>query len=443
MLRVGMSSAPPDPVIRALAFVRHLPFVMRIFSAVVFALGLQTKTSSAAGWPQFLGPDRSGIASDSEPSIERSFPSSGPVILWKKPLGTGFAGPVVTGGKVIVCHRVDDEVNIEALDAMTGKEVWKTSYKTNYRDSFGFDNGPRACPTVADGKVFVHGAEGILTALDLASGKALWAYDTVKELESPQGYFGRACAPLYHDGKVILTPGGRNEKGPAGVIALNAKDGSLAWQSVDDESAYSSPVVRMSTPPTMVCWMRNQLVLCNAADGKVLDSMRWRSEMDASVNASVPVWGIDDRFFITASYGVGGAMFKVDANAKLTKVWAHEETIDSHYSTPVFHRGHLYGFHGRQEQGQTLRCVSAEDGKVKWESPQVKGGTLLLVKETLVVVTESGELWLVEESPQAFNLLATAQILRAGHRSYPALSNGILYARDGKGMVAVDLRAAK
>ena len=76
-----------------------------------------------------------------------------------------------------------------------------------------------------------------------------------------------------------------------------------------------------------------------------------------------------------------------------------------------------------------------------WESPQVHGGTLLLVKETLVVVTEAGELWLVEATPQTFHQVATAQILRAGHRSYPALSDGILYARDGRQMVAVDLRA--
>ena len=134
-------------------------------------------------------------------------------------------------------------------------------------------------------------------------------------------------------------------------------------------------------------------------------------------------------------------MFKQTSALKLEKRWNKEESLDCHYGTPILSRGHLYGFHGRQEQGQTLRCVRAEDGKVVWESPQVKGGTLLLVKDTLAVVTESGELWLVEATPQSFNQLATGQILRAGHRSYPSLSNGILYARDGKGMVAVDLRA--
>lgn len=394
----------------------------------------------AADWPQLLGPERSGIADEREKAVTQSLPSEGPVIMWKKPLGTGFAGPVVAGGKVIVCHRLGDEVNIEALDAQTGKEMWKTTYATNYRDSFGFDNGPRACPTVADGKVFIHGAEGLVAALALEDGKKLWAFDTVKELGSGQGFFGRACAPLFYKGRVIVTPGGRNAAGAAGVIALDADTGKLAWQSVEDEAAYSAPVVRESATPTLLCWMRNHLFLCDAADGKVLDSVRWRSEMDASVNASVPVWGTEDRFFISACYGVGGAVFKATPT-KLEKLWSKENALDCHYGTALFAHGHLYGFHGRQEQGQTLRCISATDGAVKWESPQVPGGSLLLVGDTLVVVTEGGELWLVAATPQSFQQLAVAQILRAGHRSFPAFSNGVLYARDGRQMVAVDLRA--
>ena len=87
-----------------------------------------------------------------------------------------------------------------------------------------------------------------------------------------------------------------------------------------------------------------------------------------------------------------------------------------------------------------MRCISAADGKVMWESERARGGMLILIKETLAVVTESGELWLVEAKADKFNQVATAQILKAGHRSFPAFANGILYARDGSGMVAVSLK---
>jgi outer membrane protein assembly factor BamB len=125
---------------------------------------------------------------------------------------------------------------------------------------------------------------------------------------------------------------------------------------------------------------------------------------------------------------------------ELKQIWTGEGALDCHYGTPVCYGRHLYGFHGRQEQGQSLRCIQVADGKSLWESPRVPGGGLIRVKDTLVMVTEAGELWLVAATPEKFNQLASAQILRAGHRSFPALANGILYARDGKELVAVDLK---
>jgi outer membrane protein assembly factor BamB len=419
---------------------RHSESVIRIFGCA-FAVS-SSLTIYAADWPQFQGLKRDGIADESEAAVTHSFPSAGPKLLWKKVLGTGFAGPVVAEGKVIVTHRIGDEVNVEALDPASGKGIWKFSYITDYRDSFGFDNGPRACPTVTDGKVIVHGAEGVVHALDLKTGVKLWSYDTVKELSSPQGYFGRASAPTAIFGnRVAVSAGGSNAKGAAGVIALNLEDGKPAWQSVDDESSYASFVYGVKEQfPALICWMRNDLAVVDASDGTVKFKQHLRSEMDASVNAATPIWCGPDKLFLSACYGVGASLWKWDASGKLTPIWQKEDALDCHYSTPVFLDGHLFGFHGRQEQGQTLRCIRAADGKVVWESERVHGGTLLLVKDTLVVLTESGELWLVEAKPDKFNQLASGQILRAGHRSYPAFSNGVLYARDGKEMVAVDLK---
>ena len=110
----------------------------------------------AADWPQFLGPTRAGVYAGND--IAAAFPASGPPIVWKKDVGEGFASPVVASGKVILFHRLSGREIIEALDASTGKNVWSYEYPTNYRDDFGFDEGPRSAPVVADGVVYTFGA---------------------------------------------------------------------------------------------------------------------------------------------------------------------------------------------------------------------------------------------------------------------------------------------
>lgn len=406
---------------------------------LLLAFSAATLPLAAADWPQLLGPQRDGVADASEHALAKT-PGSEPKQVWEKDLGSGHAGPVVAEGKVIIFHRVGDQAVVEALDAKTGDEIWSYKYPTSYVDSFGFDNGPRGCPAVADGKVVVHGAEGLVHALDLKTGKLLWTYDTVKETGSEQGYFGRACSPLIAGDEVILTPGGRTGSGGAAVIALNLKDGQLKWQAGSDEASYSSPVLHQAGDASLLfCWLRNQLMVCDAKTGAIKFSERLRSAMDASVNSAVPVFCGDHQVFVSACYGVGSYMWKWEPNGHMSQEWQKDDALDSHYGTPVYDGGYLYGFNGRQEQGQTLRCVKASNGQVMWESPTVRGGTLLRVKNVLVVFTEGGELWEVEATPEKFNQISSAQVLRSGHRSHAAFSNGIWYGRDAKHLVALAL----
>ena len=119
---------------------------------------------AAPDWPQFLGPARNGVYSG--PPLAETWPAAGPPKVWQKSVGEGFAGPVVVGDRVILFHRVEDEEVVEALDARTGKTRWRYAYQTAYRDDFGFDEGPRAVPVVANGRVYTFGAEGQLHAVD-------------------------------------------------------------------------------------------------------------------------------------------------------------------------------------------------------------------------------------------------------------------------------------
>lgn len=384
----------------------------------------------AADWPQFLGPARDGHVAAEEKALPDNF-SGDPKVLWEHPLGSGHTGPVVVEGKVIIVHRQGGDVVIEALEAKTGKSVWKFSYATDYRDSFGMDNGPRAVPAVSDGRVFVHGAEGMVHALSLADGKLLWKVDTVKKFNSPQGFFGRVCAPLVVDGKVIITTGGTKA-----VVAFDAKDGHVVWSSGNEEASYASPV--LSSPKTLTCWLRDNLTTLELASGKVLSAEHFRPAIEASVSAATPI-KTDQGWFVSAEYDVGGSLWDIGDDGSLKKTWSGDDSINCHYATPVYHNGHVYGFDGRQESGQTLRCWDTATHEVKWNSPRVRGGTLLIVKDKLVVHTESGELWIVRATSEKFDQLLSAQILRAGHRSYAAFSDGVFFARDGEKLVAVKL----
>ena len=396
-------------------------------------------TSLHAGdWPQFLGPQRNCTAVNEAALVG----SKEPEILWKRMLGSGHAGPVVSKDRVIVTHRQGDEIITEALTATDGKPLWRHAYPTRYHDSFGFDNGPRAVPCIAAGKVLTHGPEGIVQALDFETGQLLWSYDSVAELESPQGYFGRACSPMVVDQKVLLNVGGKNAKGGAGIIALDLATGKLIWQATDDEASYSSPVLLSADKAVSVFFTRRGILLTQNSDGKILADDSSRAEINASVNAAAPVLCGEDKLFFSAAYDVGAGLWQWNkAEHKLTNLWKKSDTLDCHYSTPVFHEGHIYGLHGRQESGMTLRCIDVADGRVTWEAPdRIPGGTLVLVGDKLLLHSESGELWVFTADPKKFDLLQRSQITRAGHRSHDAFANGLLYARDAEKMVAVKVQ---
>ena len=124
----------------------------------------------------------------------------------------------------------------------------------------------------------------------------------------------------------------------------------------------------------------------------------------------------------------------------LTELWASNDVLTNHYATSVHHAGHLYGFHGRQEFGQSFRAVELSTGKVRWNQDRFLAGTVTLAGDRLVILRERGELVLAPASPEAFKPIARAQILPGTVRAYPALSDGHLFARNENTLIALDLR---
>ena len=390
-------------------------------------------TVLAQDWPQFLGPTRNGTYSGVR--LADAWPANGPTRLWQRPVGAGFAGPAVVGERVILFHRVGGDEVVEALAAASGETVWRYAYQTTYRDDFGFDEGPRSVPVVADGRVHTYGAQGQLHTVDLETGEGLWHVDTHMRYGVAKGFFGAAGSPLVEEGRLIANVGGSR----GGIVAFDAATGDELWTATTDESSYSSPVgATFDGRRHALFFTRNGLVGLDPESGAVLFEKRWRSRSGSSVNAATPL--VDgNRIFISSSYQTGATLLRVEG-ATLVEEWAGDESMTNHYATAVIRDGVLYGYHGRQEYGPSLRAVDLATGQVRWTEDGFGAGSILLAGGRLVILRESGELILAEASPAGFSPTARTQILPGVVRAYPALADGRLYARNTNTLVAVDLR---
>jgi len=399
------------------------------------ALGLGILATRAGEWPQLQGPTRDGVYAGAE--ISYGWPKEGPAVVWKKECGEGFSGPVLSGERLFLFHRLADLEVVEALDARTGKPIWKCDYPTAYRDQIvGEDHGPRATPTIAGNRLYTIGAEGRVHCLDLATGKKIWSMDARADYGASEGFFGFASSPLVEGDAIMLNIGGASG---AGILALSKEGGKLLWKATDDEASYSSPVMGVFGGQRLgVFFTRAGLVVLDPSTGAVKSRLAWRSRSHASVNAATPLV-IGERIFLSASYGTGAILLNYQGG-HFDKVWSGDEIMSNHYGTCVHRAGYLYGFDGRQESGPRLRCVELDTGKVRWTQEGLGAGNLILARDHLLILLENGQLLAAAAEPASYQESGRAQILGSHVRAEPALCDGFLYARGGGRLVCLDLR---
>lgn len=384
------------------------------------ALLLLPFTLLAQDWPQLLGPNRDGVytgAFSPKPPLNK---------MWEHKVGEAFSAPVVAQGRVLVYHRLGDEDILESLDAATGKTQWTFKYKTAYRDDFGFLEGPRAAPTVDGDRVYLFSAESVLRCVNLATGKLVWQVDARERFGAAKEYFGAAPAPVVEGKLLLANVGGRRD---GGIVGLDKMTGATVWKAAPDEAGYSSPnVVTINGARHALFFTRTGLIDADPANGSIRFQLRWRARMAASVNAAIPQ-AAGNLVFLSASYGTGATVLEVTGNSH-KQLWQGDDQMSSHYSTPVHLNGYLYGWHGRQEMGQELRCIEMRTGKVQWSVPNLRAGTVTLMKDHLLVITEPGEALVAQATPKSFQPLLKKKLLEPTIRSYPALSDGRLYVRN-------------
>jgi outer membrane protein assembly factor BamB len=226
----------------------------------------------------------------------------------------------------------------------------------------------------------------------------------------------------------------------AGLVAFDAATGKTLWAATTQEASYSSPVAATIHGARHVLFLtRAGFVDIDPANGNVRYEFPWRARMQASVNAAAPIV-IDDMVFLSASYGTGAVLAQIGTDG-MKKVWASDDSLTNHYATSVYKDGFLYGYHGRQEEGPSLRCIELKTGKVRWDVDQYRAGSITLAGDKLIIVREGGELVIAQATPAAYQPIATAKILPATIRSFPAIANGYMYVRNEKTLVCLNLKA--
>jgi outer membrane protein assembly factor BamB len=409
-------------------------------------------------WPDFLGPNRD--ARSPETGILTKWPTAGPRIVWQRELADGYAGPVISRGRLFQVDQFEGKSRLFALNSETGKELWKFEYRSAFTDLLGYDNGPRCCAVVDGDRVYIFGAEGMLHCLRVADGKEVWKLDTAKEFGVVQNFFGVGSAPLVEGELLIVQVGGSPADSPetysgrvqgngSGIVAFDKYTGKIKYKLTDELASYASPVAR-TIHGRRWCFVfaRGGLVAFDPAIGKLDFHYPWRARSLESVNASNPVI-VNDEVLISECYEIGASMLKIKPGG-YDVVWKdgrkRKQSLATHWNTPIFHDGYVYGSSGRNTSDAELHCVEWKTGKVAWSEPGLTRSSLLFVDGHFVCQCEDGVLRLVAARADKYEEIAKAELSADGEPllKYPAwaapvLSHGLLYVRGQNRLVCLEL----
>ncbi|QDU21584.1 PQQ-binding-like beta-propeller repeat protein [Urbifossiella limnaea] len=387
------------------------------------------RAAVGGGWPQFLGPNRDGHAPAGP--FRTDWEKRPPEKLWSAPVGGGYSSFAVVGGKLYTQDRQGSSERVVCLDAATGASVWEHTYPASY-DGIGFDAGPRATPTVDGDRVYTVGASGLMHCLEAAPGQAprvVWKHDLPGEFNGRTPQWGYACSPLLDGDTVVVQPGGRK----GSVAAFDRATGLIRWTAGTNPAGYSSPSVATVQGVRAVFALTGDTLLCLRSDGTLMGSYPWPTQHQG--NIATPLV-LDDYVFISAAYGTGCALLRLKPDAdrlRLEPVYSkRNKPLRTHHGTAVAVGRHLYAFDGTNDEAR-LVCFSLIDGATVegWEAPRVRNGKIVAVGGYLVILTQTGDLILVQATPDEYRPVATVPLGFSGHQNWalPVVADGRLYVR--------------
>ena len=403
----------------------------------VSAAPISAQTDANGEWPQFLGPQRNGLSS--ETGLLDRWPDDGPQELWRVPGGVGMSGLAISRGRVLTLVQREGKQWLIALDAKTGDSIWQTPLAPEYRNAMG--NGPRGTPAISGDQVFVFTGEGILSAHGFADGKQLWSHHVVKELSGKEAEYGMACSPLVVGEQVIVTAGAA--KGT--LVAFDTQSGKQLWTAGKDPAGYSSPaLLNVGGRQQIVAFTGSSALGVDPAKGTLLWRYPFKTNFECNITTPLE---IKEDVFLSAGEDHGSVLLGLKPKAdsfEISEVWSsfgNKSVLRNEWQTSMLLDGYLYGLDNAGGAGPIthLTCIAAATGERKWQQARFGKGNLIAADGKLFLTTMKGELVLVRATPERYDELSRATVL-GSTRQAPALSNGRLFLRDDKEIVCLNVR---
>jgi outer membrane protein assembly factor BamB len=423
---------------------------------------------TGSDWPRFLGPQ--GTSVSSEKGIHSPWPAAGPKIVWERSIGSGYAMPVVSRGRLFLIDRIRNRARLRCWNAETAESLWTFEYPCNYKDMYNYSGGPRCCPVVDGNRVYIFGAEGMLHCVRATDGKLFWKIDTTTKFGVRQNFFGVGSTPVIEGGLLLVQIGG-SPKGSdrlsfedlkgngTGLVALDKFTGEIKYKVSNELASYSSPIVTtIGNRRWCFLFARGGLLALEPSSGKIDFHYPWRARELESVNAANPVI-VGHRVLISECYEIGSALLEFKPGG-YSEVWTdrgkgRKKSLMCHWMTPIHVDGYVYGCSGRHTNEAELRCIELSTGKVMWREPNLTRTSLLLVDGHLISLGEDGTLRLLKVNPKKYEEISSVELHPVGKDgkpdpkagslleypcwAAPILSNGLLYVRGKDRLVSLEL----
>ncbi len=305
---------------------------------------------------------------------------------------------------------------VSCFDAKTGIEVWKTKVDSIFIDVDGWGDGPRSTPAVDNNNVYSYSALGKLTATSKKDGKINWQVDFVKEFGSVLPRWGFSTSPLLVEDILVMEAGGKDEKT---FVAFNTKDGKDLWTKGKGNSLYNSPSLATIKGIAQILF----------ANGRTLYSFNIKGDTLWTINTSIrnatamPLFFDGNKVLLSNVHSKGFSV--VEVNNNIAKVTTSANTLKNDFSSSVYHDGYFYGF-----DVAALVCVSAQTGEKKWTKRGFGKGSLILVGDKLIVLSDKGKLIQVKATADAYTEQGQIQAIEGKSWTAPSYSNGKIYVRN-------------
>lgn len=389
-------------------------------------------------FPGFLGQDRNATVPN--PGFAKDWEANPPKLLWRHPIGLGWGSFAVASNRAITMEQRGTDECVVCYETTSGREIWSLGYESRFRNEYG--DGPRSTPAISGQSVVSVGATGIVTCIDIQSGKLRWK----KQLDDPAAHgltFGLTCSPLIHDGRVFLTQGS-NDDGSA--ICLSLSTGVEFWRNGNDHGSYASPMLAELGDTVQYLSFNGEGLRSYDLDGNPLWLFPWQTQGESRVNVAQPILvpmdskneptSICGRVLISSGYDRGTALVEVtkdSPNWNATAVWTSNH-LKSKLSNFVCQGDAVFGL-----DNGLLTCISLVDGRRLWKKGRCGHGQMLLVGSTLLIQAESGDIVLVAAESKAYREIARFKALDDKTWNHPTLVGKLLIVRNDREAAAYEL----